>query len=373
MLAVLFQIPNEPLVFAADPTHMQRSEDDITAFAWRMFMANTSDWEWIPHMPMTKAAIKTMDAVTEFWQESTQSTIVQWVVSGASKRGWTAWLVGTVDPRCKAVVPIVLDELNFAKNVRRHYEAYSGWSFAISSYLDQNITTMIDLPEFALLMTVEDPLSYTNFLTMPKYIVSAAGDELQLPDNVDYYFPYLQGESHFHSLPNFEHSLVTNPYYVARALTCFSGLVLFDIPRPIYNWNVTDNGTITLLIDSANPPINVTLWVSYTIDKNTRRDFRLIALYNTSTTPPYNPKPKLHPVFWLDAGLVKPTLVDNNYLSYSAYVPPPSSGWVGFSLQMAWNISSPAGNLTFTASTAPSILPNTYPSQWCSECTTPIV
>jgi PhoPQ-activated pathogenicity-related protein len=33
---------------------------------------------------------------------------------GASKRGWTTWLVGAVDPvRVKGIVPIVLDAINF--------------------------------------------------------------------------------------------------------------------------------------------------------------------------------------------------------------------------------------------------------------------
>jgi len=42
-------------------------------------------------------------------------TIENFLVSGASKRGWTAWLVGCVDKRAIAIAPIVMDMLNFQK------------------------------------------------------------------------------------------------------------------------------------------------------------------------------------------------------------------------------------------------------------------
>lgn len=39
--------------------------------------------------------------------------VEKFLVSGASKRGWTAWLVGGVDDRVVAIAPIVMDMLNF--------------------------------------------------------------------------------------------------------------------------------------------------------------------------------------------------------------------------------------------------------------------
>lgn len=60
------------------------------------------------------------------------------------------------------------------------------------------------------MISIIDPLVYVDILTQPKLIVSTGGDEFLLPDNSGYYFSSLQGESHFHSFPNTEHSMITN-------------------------------------------------------------------------------------------------------------------------------------------------------------------
>ena len=42
--------------------------------------------------------------------------------------------------------------------------------------------------EFAALIRIEDPYSYRYRLTMPKFIVNAAGDQYFLPDSSQFYF-----------------------------------------------------------------------------------------------------------------------------------------------------------------------------------------
>lgn len=73
-----------------------------------------------------------MNATTEFMSTSKSlartQTLRRWIVAGASKRGWTTWLVGAVDPRVIGIVPLVMDELNFVQNIHHHYRAYGGWS-----------------------------------------------------------------------------------------------------------------------------------------------------------------------------------------------------------------------------------------------------
>lgn len=68
---------------------------------------------------MVKASLRAMDAITEFTAKNHPELGVQldyYSVAGASKRGWTTWDVGAVDPnRVKAIVPIVLDAINFVE------------------------------------------------------------------------------------------------------------------------------------------------------------------------------------------------------------------------------------------------------------------
>ena len=52
---VLWQIPNQPIVFPTDPLHKSRSEDAMIAFTWNHFiMVNQSEPFWLARLPMTK-------------------------------------------------------------------------------------------------------------------------------------------------------------------------------------------------------------------------------------------------------------------------------------------------------------------------------
>src|SRR4051812_40471938 len=55
-------IPNQPLTFAGDKP---RSEDALIAYTWDKFL-HTGDDRWPARLPMTKAVVKAMDAVTAF-------------------------------------------------------------------------------------------------------------------------------------------------------------------------------------------------------------------------------------------------------------------------------------------------------------------
>ena len=107
-------------------------------------------------------------------------------MTGASKRGWATWLVGAVDPRVMAIVPVVMDELNFLDNIKHHYrslggEAHnciapqvharllgSGWSFALESYWKMNLTLYFNDPALETLFAIIDPFQYKDKLILPK-------------------------------------------------------------------------------------------------------------------------------------------------------------------------------------------------------------
>ena len=117
------QIPNQHLVFLNDWKE-SRTSDAIIALTWRHFLDYPDQPEWLLRFPMVKACLRAMDMASEFSQTylagtQLQRTKTKWAVTGASKRGWTSWLVAAADPeRITVLAPIVLDVLNLDENFR---------------------------------------------------------------------------------------------------------------------------------------------------------------------------------------------------------------------------------------------------------------
>ena len=65
VVAELRLVPNQPVVFKDDPAHKPRSEDDFIAYTWNHFI-QTGDDRWPARLPMTKSAVRAMDAITAF-------------------------------------------------------------------------------------------------------------------------------------------------------------------------------------------------------------------------------------------------------------------------------------------------------------------
>ncbi|MBK5290584.1 MAG: PhoPQ-activated pathogenicity, partial [Acidobacteriia bacterium] len=98
VLAELRAVPNQPLTFAGEAS--ARSEDAILAYSWDKYL-RTGDEKWPAQLAMTKAAVRAMDAVSEFCArpEAGGHKIDGYVVGGGSKRGWISWLTAAVDRR----------------------------------------------------------------------------------------------------------------------------------------------------------------------------------------------------------------------------------------------------------------------------------
>lgn len=190
---------------------------EVSAPKWKSSSSSSGnealdDASWIVIFPMVKAAFATMAAADELLDtlglsptsssSSSSSSYSasasasasspppsEWLVTGASKRGWTSWLVGAVDAniqqqqklklkqlkqqqnslssskvndaddggdgddatwpysqqRVRAIAPIVLDGLNFHSFLHLHFGAYGGWSYAMRAFVDANFVRRITL------------------------------------------------------------------------------------------------------------------------------------------------------------------------------------------------------------------------------------
>jgi PhoPQ-activated pathogenicity-related protein len=178
-------VPNEHITFSSDPIQKSRTEDAIIAFTWDHFLNDPSDPTWLLRFPMVKASLRAMDTITAFVSQKLPELNTQldyYTVAGASKRGWTTWDVGAVDPkRVMAIVPIVLDAINFVAVEHHQFRSYGAWSYALVDYTDMNLTERFDDPNMVHLQENVDPFFYVDRLTMPKMIINAGMDEFQQP------------------------------------------------------------------------------------------------------------------------------------------------------------------------------------------------
>lgn len=205
--AHLTAIPNEPIVFASDPTQARRSEDALIAFTWAHFINNTNDPYWLGHLPMTKASVRALDTMTAFVSSLKGKAIPpsKFIVAGASKRGWTTWLVGAVDKRVVGIIPIVAPVGNLAPQINLMYQAYGNFSFALDDYINAGCIHYLNSPVFSTLQAIMDPLTYKDRLVMPKLVICDCGDEFFMPDGVNFMWDSLSGEKLFRVVPNAEH------------------------------------------------------------------------------------------------------------------------------------------------------------------------
>ena len=284
--AALFQTPNQHIVFAADPIQKSREEDAVIAFTWQRFVQDPTRVEWPLRLPMTKGGVKAMDAIQLFMKQLDGTVLNKFVVAGASKRGWTTWTVGAVDPRVAMIVPIVMDELNFVENIHHHFKAYGGWSFALKDYTDLNFTRCLDHPNTQALMQIVDPFNYMDKLTMPKLVVNSGADEFFLPDDTHFWWDKMPEPKHFLMIPNAEHSeatgileLLPDVYTYFNAMLDNGGSAAGVVPTFA---QTTDSATgdITVTVDRATLPLNVALkevnvWHATTCNSQ-RRDFRVL-------------------------------------------------------------------------------------------------
>lgn len=100
--AVLFQIPNQAIVFNKDPELKHRAEDDAVSWTWKEFIEDPSRPDRVLYLPMVKAAVRALDTVTAYSQALASRgqwshVIERFYIAGASKRGATTWLTAAVE------------------------------------------------------------------------------------------------------------------------------------------------------------------------------------------------------------------------------------------------------------------------------------
>lgn len=268
--AQILQVPNQPLVFADDGR--KRSEDAIIAHNWAKYM-ETGDPIWITRLPMTKSAVRAMDAIQAFCagDEGGKVKVDNFVVAGASKRGWTTWTTAAVDKRVIACVPIVIDLLNLTPSFTHHYDVYGFWAPAIGDYVEAGIMDWLGTPEWNAMLTINDPYTYRDRLTMPKLLLDGACDQFFLNDSWQFYWNDLKGPKYLRYAPNAGHGMDNAD--AAGTVVAFYKSIVEGKPLPEYDWSFQDGETVR--VTTKTKPTVVKLWQATNPEK---WDFRLDAV-----------------------------------------------------------------------------------------------
>jgi len=264
-VAVLNEVPNQPLLGGL-------KEDRLIAETFVRYI-KTGDLSLPLLFPMVKSAVKAMDAIEEFMNRERKTPIAGFVVSGASKRGWTTWLTPVVDSRVKAIVPIVYDNLDMKKQMKHQLERWGKFSEEICAYTGKNLPQKLisDDQKLARLMSLVDPFAYRKEIVVPKLMIIGTNDKCWPIDALNIYYDGLVGEKYVLYVPNAGHGLSGGMARVVADISAFILKTAGEIKFPKLTWIVKEGKEkINISVTSDIKPRAVNLWVA----KSHTKDFR---------------------------------------------------------------------------------------------------
>jgi PhoPQ-activated pathogenicity-related protein len=220
-----------------------------------------------------------MDAVQEY-SKSTSAPITKFIVGGASKRGWTTWLVGAEDKRVIGIVPMVYDNLNLPKQLPHQKEMLGDYSSQIGDYTKLDLPHQLTTPRGMELVQIVDPYFYRDRITMPKLIINGANDPYWTVDSLNLYYNDLSGSKNVFYVPNAGHKMnmvddsgqvnLRGIFYLVGTIQSWTRIVASGKTPPQVNLDVKDTADGKHFTASVTGGTAGELWVA----KSASKDFR---------------------------------------------------------------------------------------------------
>jgi PhoPQ-activated pathogenicity-related protein len=290
-VAFLYGVPKQPLYenpktkkLTTTPTNPNDKnegrmvEDALIAYTYVKYL-ETQDASWPLLFPMVKSVVRAMDAIQAFAKDEWKFEVKDFVVTGASKRGWTSWLTAASgDKRVKAIAPLVIDTLHFPVQMKNQVAAFGKPSEMIADYTRAKLVPIPETTDAQNLWKMVDPYSYRESLTVPKMIINGTNDPYWPQDALNSYWDDLKGEKFVAYSPNSGHDLremdkdgkkALLPMRAVNTLSAFSKCQVFNKEMPTLNWKWdTDKNKYT--VDTKGTILKARCW---TCDSDTK-DFR---------------------------------------------------------------------------------------------------
>lgn len=262
-VAFLYHIPNQPLLDG------KLREDDLIAETFVRYL-KTKDENWPLLFPMVKSVVKAMDVLQAFGKQEWNKPVESFIVSGASKRGWTTWLTAAVDPRVRAIAPMVIDTLNMRAQMPKQLEAFGAYSARLMPYTSRGLVPIPETPEGQRLVSMVDPWAYREKLKLPKLIINGTNDFYWATDALNVYWNDLPGNKWALYVPNAGHDLRRrdgldpNPLsYLINGLAAFVRHQVSGISMPSLTWkHDREKNKLRLTIQAMPAPSGARLWMA---------------------------------------------------------------------------------------------------------------
>lgn len=254
-MAVIFDVPNQPLFEG-------RKEDALLAYTF-MRALETGDMTWPALYPMTKSAVRAMDTIQTISEKEWGTRVTRFVVTGASKRGWTTWFTGIVDRRVIGIAPMVYDNLNIPAQMEQQLFYYGTYSEQIDDYTEVGLVQRIRSDPVALWFAqMIDPYALRFRATMPKFIINGSNDRYWTLESANLYYNQLIGEKHILYVPNAGHSLGDGSEAIS-AIAAFALALSQGKPLPAVRWVYEEVPQgLKLKIKPEGSPIKVRVWTA---------------------------------------------------------------------------------------------------------------
>ena len=262
-VAFLYNIPNQPLL------ENGLREDDLIAETFVRYL-KSRDENWPLLFPMVKSVVKAMDVLQAFSKHELREPVSNFIVSGASKRGWTTWLTAAIDQRVRAIAPVVIDTLNMRVQMPQQLKAFGAYSARLAPYTSRGLLPIPETPEGQRLLSMVDPWAYRDRLVLPKFLVNGTNDSYWATDALNNYWQELPGDKWVVYVPNAGHDLRRQDKPQSDQLTdLVNGLAAFarhqmsGKPMPTVTWKHENvDGQSRLTIEATPRPAGARLWIA---------------------------------------------------------------------------------------------------------------